>query len=236
MLRKIFFIAQKELSTLFHSPLAYIIGVVVMTIFNGFFYIILEQGREATLRDMFQLMEFLFVFIIPLLTMKTLSEEKMTGTIEFLMTSPTSEAAIVLGKYLGCLCFYSLILMLTGIYYLILEIFSSPDQMAAMLGYSGLWLEGALFIAVGVMTSAWSRSQVACSLCAYLILFFGYFSKSFSPYVSGTFQKIISYVNVTNHSANFYDGLLITSDLVYFLSGVVLCLWITQWSMKRQWE
>ena len=95
---KILTIAFKELKIYFKTPTAYIILTVIVSVFNVFFFIIIDQNRESTLRDMFSLMEFMFVFIIPVLTMKLFSEEKQTGTIEFLMTTPTTDTAIVMGK------------------------------------------------------------------------------------------------------------------------------------------
>ena len=102
-------IAKKELSHYFKSPIAYIILVITITVFNMFFFIIIDNNQEATLRDVFKVMEFLFVFIIPLLTMKTFAEEKAAGTMEFLMTTPTKNSAIVLGKYLGSVIFFTLL-------------------------------------------------------------------------------------------------------------------------------
>ena len=96
---KILSIAKKELMTYFKSPIAYIILILTITIFNIFFFMIIDQNREVSLRDIFQVMEFMFVFLVPLLTMRMFSEEKLTGTMEFLMTAPLTNTAIVLGKY-----------------------------------------------------------------------------------------------------------------------------------------
>src|SRR3989338_7863244 len=112
-MKKTLIIAFKEFETYFKSPGAYIILVITISIFNMFFFLIIDQNREASLRDVFKLMEFLFVFIIPLLTMRILAEEKRSGTIEFLMTSPVSNTSIVLGKYLGSLIFLTIIIALT---------------------------------------------------------------------------------------------------------------------------
>ena len=100
-MNKVFAIAKKELTAYFKLPIAYIVLILTISVFNVFFYMIIDQNREASLRDIFKVMEFMFVFLIPLLTMKIFSEEKLTGTIEFLMTSPITNTAIVLGKYLG---------------------------------------------------------------------------------------------------------------------------------------
>ena len=147
-------IAQKELSAYFKSPVAYIILVAIITVFNIFFYMIIDQNREATLRDVFAVMEFMFVFLVPLLTMRIFAEEKASGTMEFLMTTPTSNTSIVLGKYLGSFLFFSLLLGMTVVYYLVIEYFGQPDRWPIVTGFLGLWLEGGLFVAIGILTSS----------------------------------------------------------------------------------
>ena len=119
-MNKVIIIAKKELAAYFKSPIAYIILILTISIFNIFFFMIIDENREVSLRDVFKVMEFMFVFLAPLLTMKIFSEEKSTGTMEFLMTSPTTNTAIVLGKYLGSLIFFSLLLIMTAVYYLII--------------------------------------------------------------------------------------------------------------------
>ncbi len=113
---KIIAIAKKELKTYFKSPIAYIVLIITISIFNIFFFLIIDENREASLRDVFKVMEFLFIFIVPLLTMKIFAEEKSRGTMEFLMTTPTTNTSIVLGKYLGSLIFFTLIAAMTVSY------------------------------------------------------------------------------------------------------------------------
>jgi len=115
-LSKALTITKKEMAAYFKSPIAYIILIVTVSVFNMFFFIIIDTNREATLRDVFKIMEFLFVFIVPLLTMKAFAEEKASGTMEFLMTTPTTNTSIVLGKYWGSLIFF--IIAICGSQYL----------------------------------------------------------------------------------------------------------------------
>lgn len=236
-MNKIGALAQKELSGYFKSPVAYIVLIATLVIFNVFFYMIIDQNREATLRDVFLVMEFMFVFLVPLLTMRLLAEETSAGTMEFLMTTPTSPTAIVLGKYLGSLMFFSLILLLTGMYYVIIECFGQPDRLATGTGFLGLWLEGAFFISVGLLASAWTRSQVVAAIVSYLILFVLYFSPGFVLYVSVPLQGAMHYISTMNHAAHFMAGLVTISDFVYYLSGILLCLILTRISIDhRLWK
>lgn len=236
-MNKIFAIAVKELKEYFKSPIAYIVLIVTISIFNIFFFLIIDQGQEASLRDVFKIMEFLFIFIVPLLTMKIFAEEKFSGTIEFLMTTPTTNTAIVLGKYLGSLIFFSLIIGLTTSYYFIIEFFGRPDRMAILTGYLGIWLEGALFVAVGMLASSLTKNQIIAAIGSYAILFLLYFSMSFIQYFSGPAEIIIRYVGTWSHAENFAVGIITTADLMYYLSGIIICIVFTRLSIEnRLWR
>jgi len=228
-------IALKELSGTFKSSKATIILVITISVFNVFFYMIIDQNREAALRDMFKLMEFMFVFIIPILTMEIFAEEKRSGTIEFLMTSPITNTAIVFGKYLGSLAFIFILLALTGVYYGILEYFGSPDRTATLAGYLGIYLEGALFVAIGLLTSSWTRNQLIAAITSYVIIFALYFSITFVKQLEGqAMLEVIKYIGVWNHADHFFTGLFDISSLIYFLSGIGLCLFLTRISIENR--
>lgn len=236
-MNKILAIAKKELKTYFSSPVAYIVLIITISIFNIFFFMIIDQNREATLRDVFKAMEFLFIFIIPILTMKVFAEEKFTGTMEFLMTTPTSNTAIVLGKYLGSLIFFTLIVVLTLSYYFVIEFFGQPDRLAIFVGYAGLWLEGALFIAIGMLASSLTKNQIIAAMSSYVTLFLLYFSRSFIKYFSGIAETLIRYIGTWSHAENFFNGLITTADLVYYLSGIIICIILTRVSIEnRLWR
>lgn len=236
-MNKIRAIVKKELAAYFQSPAAYIILIVTISIFNIFFFVIVDTNQEATLRDVFKVMEFLFVFIVPLLTMKAFAGEKAAGTMEFLMTTPTTNTAIVFGKYLGSLVFFTLIMILTSVYYFIIEVFGSPDRAATLTGYLGVWLEGAMFIAVGILISSWTRSQTVAAICSYLVLFLLYFSMSFIQYTQGAAEAFIRYAGTLSHAENFAVGLITSADLTYYLSGTLFCLALTRLSIEnRLWR
>ena len=182
-------------------------------------------------------MEFMFIFLVPILTMRMFAEERMTGTIELLMTSPLTSTAIVLGKYLGALAFFSIIIGLTFSYYGIVEYFGQPDRMTIVMGYAGIWLEGAFFLAVGMMASSWSANQIVAAMTAYVILFFIYFSISFIKFFSGPVEAVIRQLGTWSHLENFSSGLITAGDIVYYLSGILVCMVITRLSIEnRVWR
>lgn len=236
-MNKILAIAKKELKTYFKSPVAYIVLIIIISVFNIFFFLLISENREATLRDVFKAMEFLFVFIVPLLTMRVFSEEKLSGTMEFLMTTPTTNTAIVLGKYLGSLIFFTLIIAMTSSYYFIIEFFGQPDRLAVLTGYLGIWLEGALFISIGILTSSWTGNPIIAAISSYVILFLLYFSISFVKYSSGMTEILIRYIGTWTHAENFSLGLITTTGMVYYLSGIFICILLTRLSIEnRLWR
>lgn len=236
-MNKILALAKKELLNYFSSPIAYIILIACLSLFNVLFFMIIDQNREVSLRDIFQIMEFMFIFIIPLLTMRLFAEEKANGTMEFLLTSPLTPTMIVLGKYLSTLIFYSLLIASTGVYYFIVEYFGDPDPYSILSGYVGIWLEGAFFIAIGLLTSSWTRNQIIAAMTSYLILFSLYFSIAFTKYVSGFAENFFIQFSTRTHLENFANGLITASDVVYYVVGVFLCLVLTRISINhRLWQ
>ncbi len=233
-MKRIGCLIQKEVRSYFSSPIALLMLVVLISVFNIFFFTLIDHNREATLRDMFKLMEFMFVFIIPILTMKTFAQERQSGTIEFLLTSPVTKTTIVLGKYLGVFIYYSLILFIAVAYYALLEFFSAPDTGAALSGYLGLWLEGGLFIAIGILCSSWTRNQIVAAITSYAFLFMLYFSVTFQKHLSSPIKDIIVHVSVWSHSQNFISGIVMTQDIVYFLSGILFVLFLTRISLEKE--
>ena len=234
---KIIALAKKELHSYFSSPIAYIMLISTLSLFNILFYMVIDQNKEVSLRDTFQVMEFMFIFMIPLLTMKLFAEEKANGTMEFLMTAPLTNTAIVLGKYLGMLVFFSLIIVLTTSYYFILEYFSDPDVTSIFFGYLGIWFEGAFFIAIGLLISSWTKSQIIAAMMTYLVLFLLYFSMSFTKYFNGAIESFIQQLSTTTHLENFTHGIITPSDVVYYLSGIVMCLVLTRLSIDNKlWQ
>jgi ABC-2 type transport system permease protein len=231
---KIVALIKKELYSFFSSPIAYIILIVMLSLFNIFFFLIIDQNREVSLRDVFQLMEFMLVFFIPLLTMRLFSEEKSNGTMEFLLTAPLTLTMIVLGKYLSMLIFFTLLIGLTSTYYFIIEYFGDPDPLSILSGYLGIWLEGAFFIAVGLLASSWTSNQIIAAMVSYLILFSLYFASSFTQYFSGSAEHFLIQLSTHTHLENFAIGIITPSDVVYYLAGILLCLVLTRLSIDNK--
>jgi len=236
-MNKIIALTKKELHGYFSSAIAYIILISMLSVFNIFFYMIISQNGEASLRDVFQAMEFMLVFFIPLLTMKVFSEEKSNGTMEFLLTAPLSYSMIVIGKYLSLLTFYSILIGMTTSYYLIIAYFGNPDPLSTFSGYLGIWLEGAFFIAIGLLVSSWTGNQIVAAMVSYIVLFFLYFANSFNQTVSGASEEFLLQLSTRTHLENFAVGIITPQDIVYYVMGTILCLILTRFSIdNRLWQ
>jgi ABC-2 type transport system permease protein len=123
------------------------------------------------------------------------------------------------------------------VYYGIIACFGHPDHMTIFMGYLGIWLEGAFFIAVGMMTSAWTRNQIVAAITSYAILFLIYFSISFIKYFSGSAEGLIRFISPWSHLENFSSGMISAGDIVYYLSGILLCIILTRLSIdNRLWR
>lgn len=233
-MNKVIYIAKKELLAYFKSSTAYILLALMISIFNIFFFMIIDQNREASLSDVFRVMSFMLIFLAPIITMRLFSEEKLTGTMELLMTAPISNTAIVLGKYVGVLSLFSIMICITFFYYGIIEYFANPDRLTIFSGYVGVWLEGALFLSIGLMTSSWTRNQIVAAMASLSIIFLLYFSVNISPYFSGSASALFDNINTLKHLQNFVSGSFTVSDISYYLSGILVCLVITRVSIENR--
>jgi len=233
-MKKIIAIAKKEIGSYFRSPVAYIIFVLTTVVFNILFFAIIDENREASLVDVFKAMEFMFIVFMPMLTMKIFSEERSGGTMEFLMTAPVKNTEIVLGKYFGSLFFYTILIAVNLVYFVIIEFFGTPDRLAILAGYIGIWLEGALFISIGMLTSSWTKNQIVSAISSYVILFLLYSSMIFVKYFDGMAGEIIKYVSTYTHAENFFSGVIAIEDLVYYLCGIIVMIVLTRISIENR--
>src|SRR5882757_9717522 len=144
-----FIIAKRELSSYFYSPVAYV-AMTLFLLLGGFFFLSdFTPGQPVEMRHTFERMLWLMVVIIPILGMGLLAQEWATGTIETMMTAPVTDTEVVLGKFLGSLSFFLVLLAPTLVYVLLLRIFGQLDFGPIISGYLGIVLVGSLYIAIG---------------------------------------------------------------------------------------
>lgn len=238
---------RKEISTFFSSITGYLVVSVFLVILGLFMWVFPDSSllnyNYATLAQLFDLAPFIFLFLIPAVTMKSFAEELHGGTIELLATKPLQDWQIVLGKFLGSLVVVLFALLPTLLYfYSVYQLGAPPgniDTGAVMGSYLGLFLLAASFVAMGVFASSLTKNQIVAFLLAVLLCFFFYlaflyFSKL--PIFLGKVDDIIQMIGIDYHYASISKGLIDSRDIIYFLSLITFFLLSTQISLSsRRW-
>jgi len=230
-------LAWRELRLYFSSWMAYAVAAGFLAISGLIFWIILSDTQEAQLRWTIENIVVIFLFITPLITMRLLAEEKRSGTLELLMTSPVTDAQVVLGKFLGALGLLVVLLVPTLVFPGVLARYGDPDWGPILSGYLGLFLAGACFVAVGVLASPVTESQVVAGFLAFGTLLGLWIVGWAAGAGSAGAKEAIAYVSVLRHFADFPKGLIQTKDVVYYLTFVAFCLFAAMRSLEsRKWR
>lgn len=250
-MRNVLAIAGKELRTYFHSPIAYLVMTLWAVLWGLVFYIYtggfvansfrmqtMGGGMSMSLNEYIirpMLEGFLMVvllFIIPLVTMRLYSEEKRSGTIELLLTSPLTDLEIILGKYLGALALLGSLVALSSLHIGFLFIYGNPNAKPLLANFLGLFLYGGALLALGMWISTFTKNQIIAggvSMIFFLLLYILNWPESFmfNPAV-----RVLSYIAVSSHLENFAKGVIQLSDAVYFLSVMGLGIFLTARSVE----
>ncbi len=239
---------KKEVNSFFASLSGYVVVLVFLAATGLLLWIIpgtdfnIPENGYATLDGLFILSPWLFLFLIPAITMRMFAEENKTGTIELLMTRPVTDLQIVTSKYLAAVLLVVLSLLPTIIYFISIHRLASPvgnvDSAGIIGSYIGLLFLCSGFSAIGIFCSAATNNQIVSFILALLLSFFFYSgfdflsSLGFSPFIS----NIISQFGMSNHYASLSRGVIDTRDVIYFLSVTLLFLLSTRFILeKRKW-
>jgi ABC-2 type transport system permease protein len=232
-----FSIIKKELSQFFSSLTGYI-TIILFLLVNGLFLFVLKDSNVfdfgyATLDKFFDLAPWVFLFLIPALTMRTISDEYKTGTSEILKTLPLTKSQIVWGKYISVLTIIIFALAPTLLYvYTIksLSVTGGIDSGGITGSYIGLFFLGAVFAAIGVFCSGLTNNAaisflVSSFVC--LIVYFGFNAVSKLPALRGTFDYYIEMLGIDFHYRSISRGVIDSRDIIYFLSVIYFFLALT---------
>ncbi|HXS36980.1 MAG TPA: gliding motility-associated ABC transporter permease subunit GldF [Flavipsychrobacter sp.] len=244
-MRSIFF---KELNSFFSSVVGYV-AVLVFLVACGLFlwiipdYSILDYGY-ATLDKFFDIAPWLLLFLIPAITMRSLSDEFKGGTIEWLSTKPLTDLDIIMGKYLASLALIVFALIPTFIYvYTVANLSAVPNNLdtGGIIGsYIGLFFLAATFASIGVFCSSLTSNQVVGFLVAVFacyILYVGFESLSKIPKFAGGFDYYLSMIGLSFHYNSISRGVVDSRDIIYFLSVIILFISLTRFSLNsRTWD
>lgn len=234
---KIWAIAKKELYSYFVSPIAYIVLATFLVLSGYFFWIILIYSQQAELRGLIYNMGVILVFISPMITMRLIAEEKKSGTIEFLFTSPVRTTDIVLGKYLAAVGLFLALVLITGAYPLILGIFGNPDWGPVITAYLGFILLGMTFLAVGLFGSTLTENQIVATVISFTILLLLWVIAWVGDIGSGSkLAGFLSNFSVFDHFEDFAKGIINTTHIYFYLAVTFFFLFLsTQVLERRKW-
>lgn len=230
-------ICKKELNQFFSNLTGYI-AIILFLLINGIFLFMLNESSifefgYASLDRFFELAPWVFMFLVPAITMRSLSDEFKAGTFEILKTKPLSSWQIVLGKYFSILIVLLLAILPTFIYIITIKALSAQggiDSGGIAGSYTGLFLLAAVFSAIGLCCSGFTNNAVVAFLVSAfscLILYFGFNALSKLPFFANGLDYYIEMLGIDFHYLSISRGVLDSRDLVYFISVIFVFLLVT---------
>jgi ABC-2 type transport system permease protein len=247
-------IAQKELKSYFSSPIAYIV-IGLWALLYGYFYVAIlsffvrqslqmnqfgMQGPQAMsvnqqlIRPLLQNVTILILFLMPMVTMRTYSEEKRSGTIELLLTSPLTDLQIILGKFLGALALYAIMLAVTALHIGVLFFYGHPEWKPIVTAYLGLLLLGGCFISLGLLISSLTSNQIVAGMVTFAVFLLLWVITWVGSFGGPTFDKLTTYLSIIDHWDDFGKGIIDTTHVIYYLSFITFGLFLTAKSVDSE--
>lgn len=238
----------KEIRSFLSSLLGYVVILIFLAVLGLFLWVfptdfnILDFGY-ANADGLFIIAPFVFLFLIPAVTMRSFADEKKSGTIELLFTRPLSDMQIILAKYFAAFALVVLALLPTLVYYFSVWQLGFPtgniDSGGFWGSFIGLILLGGVFVAIGIFASSISENQVVSFLLAIIISAFLYlgFELLYSLELFGTIDLFIKSLGISAHYSSLSRGVVDTRDVIYFFSIIVLFLYLTNFVLaRRKWN
>ncbi len=227
-LKTVFTLFKKELWSYFNSPIAYIFIAVFLIAGNWLFFQNFFLYQQASLRNFFSLLPWIFLFLAPALTMRLWAEERKSGTAEFLFTLPLTDWQAVLAKFFGALAFVGLALLATLTVPFTVASLGRVDIGPIVGGYLGALFLAGSYLSIGLFVSAMTKNQIIAfivGLAACFIFFIiGYdFVVLTAP---AWLSPVMSFIGLGNHFDNIARGVVDTKDVVYYVSFIFLFLWL----------
>jgi len=249
-MRNVITIARKEIGAYFASPIAYLL-MALFGLLTGFVfysavaYFVMEgmrsqamgQGQAMSVNDfvigpVFSNMSVFGLFLIPLISMRLFAEEKRSGTIELLLTSPLSDWEIVLGKWLGAVAMYLCVIFIAACDIALLFVWGKPDWRPVLAGFLGLILQGACVLAIGTFISTLTKNQIIAGAATFAVCLLLFVLSWVSSYNEAPWAQVVAYCSIMTHFEPFSKGIIDTKDLVFYLSVIFLGLFLTTRSLE----
>jgi ABC-2 type transport system permease protein len=248
-MRNIWTIARREIRLYFASPVAYIVGLLILLISGIYFVLVVYQAGQYALLTGYTtapgpdliigLMVFLFLFAVPALSMRLMADEHRTGTLELLLTAPIHEWELIIGKWLGSFIFILIIIAITLIYPLALNRLVTPgiDQGLMLANYLAIILVAGAFLAIGTAISSFFNNQFAAFFATLATLFFLWIVIGWPSVVMKGGGSIFDYLSMSKHFSSMQSGVVALSDIVYYLSLTAFGLFLGTVAVEvRRWK
>ena len=231
-------ILKRELSSYFNSAVAYVVMAVYFLFSGLFFSMICIENDTSSLSYVFGNMFIIILFIIPIITMKSFSEEKRQRTDQALLTSPTSLFEIVMGKFLGALILFAICSLIFVVYALVISFFTSPDWAVVLCTVLGLFLLGSALIAIDIFISVLTESMIISAVAGMGVGLLIYMLSNLSSNITVDWiATIVKKIDFLTYYTNFTYGMLNLTDIIFFLSVTGLFLFFTARVLeKRRWS
>ena len=217
-------IFKREMKSYFNSPVAYIIITVFLLISGYLFSMGLFLANEASIRNVMGIIPLIFIIFIPAVTMRTISEEKKSGTIELILTMPLKESELILGKFFASLTLLFIALVFTWAYVLTVALLGNPDGGPIFAGYVGLLLMGAAYLSFGIFASSMTENQIVAFIVGFLIILVFWLLDKVLVFAPLSMTGILEYLSIDYHFNNILRGVIDTRDVIYYLSLIVFSL------------
>jgi len=188
--------------------------------------------NEWVIRPLLMNVSVIALFLIPMITMRLFAEEKRSGTIELLMTSPVRDLEIILGKWFAAETLLAGILGISALNLIFLFIYGKPDWRPILIGYLGLLLQGGALLAVGAFISTTTKNQIIAGGATFAACLLLWILDWVSSYETAAWAKVLTYLSVVTHFETFSKGVLDTKDVVFYISVIFFGLFLTARSME----
>jgi len=227
-------IFNKEFKGFFVSPIAYIVICVFLVVSGWFFFSTFFIFNQAEMRDFFELLPMILVFIIPAITMRQFSEEINIGSYELLTTMPVTFPDVIFGKFMASLCFVAIMLLPTVVYAVFISFLGELDWGPVAGGYIGAIFLGASFISIGLLASALNRNQIIAFIIGMAICFFLTIIDKMLFFLPESLLGIFQYIGADYHFRNISKGIIDSRDLIYFITICLISLYSTHLVLEQR--
>jgi ABC-2 type transport system permease protein len=230
-------IARREFASYINSPIPYILVTAYLATAGYMFFRQLFLVRQAELRHFFENMPLLFCLIVPFVTMRLVAEERREGTLELLLTMPVTDWQLVIGKFFAALGLMAVLLLLTVAFPITVASLGPLDKGTTVAGYFGALLMSGAFVAIGIMASAFTRSQIVAALVAFFIGFGLFLLGALVGVLPPSLAPIAAALSIGTRFLNIARGVIDSRDVLYYASIIFVCLMVAQTTLdSRRWR